>query len=62
MATQSDSPREAEIAARLLERMPASVGRDEILSTRDERADVGVRRVYDRRLRAWVLVDVDELA
>jgi len=60
MAKQSSSPREAEIAARILARLPSELGREEILSAPDERVGVGVKRVYDHHLRAWVLVDADE--
>ena len=61
MTSQTSSPREAEVAARLLARLPAVLERDEVLSLPDERANVGTREVYDERLRAWVVVDADEV-
>jgi hypothetical protein len=61
MAQQSSSPREAEVAARILARLPGTISRDEILGTPDERANVGTKRIYDEHLRAWVVLDADEV-
>ena len=64
MAAQSASPREAEIASRLLEMMPPSktLDRDAILRQPNERAGVRSYRVWEPSRGVWLIVDEDDSA
>jgi hypothetical protein len=62
MAAQSASPREAEIARRLLETTPPSrtLDRDAILGQPNERAGVRSYRVWEPSRGVWLIVDEDD--
>jgi hypothetical protein len=62
MASQTSSPREAEVARRLLESLPPprTLTRDDIMGKPDVRAPSRPRRYFDPSLRVTVILDADD--
>jgi hypothetical protein len=61
MAAQRASPREAEVAQRLLDASPPkTLGRDDILEQPNLRAGVRSYRLWDPSSGVWMIVDEDD--